>query len=144
RARAVAGPGPLRVASLPRLPARGRADPRGAARAEARRPASAPRTAPACGVTTRDVLGRRTARGRRGHGLLETRCRAEAALVRTGRQDLGDLVEHEDELLVGREVVRPEADAGVRPEVAEDSAPRQLLVHGLEVGHVHDDRAAPP
>src|SRR6266550_8497232 len=64
---------------------------------------------------------------------LEASCRAEPALVRARGKDLGDLVERELELVVAREVVRAEADAGVGTEIAEDLPLRQLLVHRLEV-----------
>src|SRR4029450_557345 len=75
---------------------------------------------------------------------LEAGRRAEPAFVRARGDDLGDLVEREVELLVAREVVRPEADSCVRAEVAKDLPLRQLLVHGLEVGDANGDCPAPP
>src|SRR5205085_11932254 len=50
-------------------------------------------------------------------------------------EDLRDLVDGEADLVVGREVVRPEAKAGVGPVVADDLARGKLRVHGLEVRH---------
>ncbi len=59
------------------------------------------------------------------------RDRAHVALPRARLEDLGDLVDHEPELVVGREEVRPEADPRARAEVAEDRraprAPRRRL-----------------
>ena len=46
------------------------------------------------------------------------------------------------ELVVGREEVRPEAEADVRAEVAQDLALAELLVDRLELGDAHRDRAA--
>src|SRR4029453_11126648 len=74
--------------------------------------------------------------------VLEARSGAERALVRAGVEDLGDLCDGEPELVVGVVVVRTEAQAGVRPEVAEDLTFRELLVHRLEVRRSHRDGAA--
>src|SRR5436189_4523366 len=75
---------------------------------------------------------------------LEASRRAEPALVRARRDDLGDLVERELELVVAREVVGAEADPGVRAEVAEHLPLRQLLVRRLELRDVHRHRASAP
>src|SRR5207253_9866536 len=74
----------------------------------------------------------------------EARGRAEPALMRAGFEDVGDLVDREAELVVRREVVRPEPDARAGTEVAEDLPLRQFFVYRLEVRHVDDHGAAPP
>ena len=56
--------------------------------------------------------------------------------------DLGDLLDHVPELVVGREVVRPDPDPGAGPEVAEDLPLRELLVDGRELVDVDGDGAA--
>src|SRR5262245_37489547 len=70
--------------------------------------------------------------------------RAEPAPVGSRGEDLADLGDHPLELLVGVEVVRPEPDPRVRPEVADDLALAELLVNRLEVGDEHGDRPAAP
>src|SRR5262249_22488243 len=150
RGRGVGGGPPPPPLSVPPLPAR----PRAALSPGARPPPPGPGPAASASPPPRAAARgggpgpRGPARGRgprpawRG---ARARARgAERVLVAARLEDLGDLVEREAELLVGREVVRPETDAGVRPEVAEDPALRQLRVDGLEVRHVHDDRAAAP
>ena len=67
---------------------------------------------------------------------------AEMTLVGAGLEDLADLLDDEPKLVVGREEVRPEADARVGPEVAEDLPLGQLPVDGGEVRDVDGDRAA--
>ena len=67
---------------------------------------------------------------------------AEMALVSAGLEDLGDLLDREAQLVVGRVEVRPQADAGVGAEVAKDLPLGQLPVDSGEVGHVHRHRAA--
>jgi hypothetical protein len=62
--------------------------------------------------------------------------------VRAGRENLRDLIECELEFLVGREVVRAEADACIGTEVAQNLPLRQLLVHRLEVGDVQGHGAS--
>jgi hypothetical protein len=62
--------------------------------------------------------------------------------MRARLQDLPDLVDGEADLVVCREVVRTEPDAGVGSVVADDVAGRQLGVDGLELGHAEDDGAA--
>src|SRR5437016_1376893 len=66
------------------------------------------------------------------------------ASIGAGFDDLGDLLHCEVKLVVGREVVRAETDAGVRPEVAQDPARLELGVDGRELGHAHGDRPSPP
>ena len=53
-----------------------------------------------------------------------------------------DLLDDEAELVVGREEVRPDADARARPEVAEYAALLELGVHGGRLGDVDDHGAA--
>ena len=50
------------------------------------------------------------------------RDRTGMAFVRTGADDLADLVDHVPELVVRRVVVRPDSDPRARPEVAENLA----------------------
>src|SRR5712691_192721 len=75
---------------------------------------------------------------------LEAGGRPEPALVRPRFEDVRDLIQREAELVVGCEVVRAKADASAGTEVAEYLPLRQLLVHRLEVRHVHDHGAAAP
>ena len=58
---------------------------------------------------------------------------AEVALVRARVEDLGDLLDREPELVVGGEVVRAQADAGVGAEVAENRPRLELGVDGREL-----------
>src|SRR5204862_1838705 len=51
---------------------------------------------------------------------------AEMALVRAGLDDLHDLRHDMLELVVGREVVRAQAETGLRPEVAQNLAGGEL------------------
>ncbi len=67
---------------------------------------------------------------------------AEVPLVRPALEDLPDLRDREADVIVGVVVVRPEADAGIGTEVAEDLALAELLVHGGELRHVDGDGAA--
>src|SRR4051795_7374029 len=74
----------------------------------------------------------------------ETGSGAEVSLVDAGFDDLRDLGDGEAQLVVGREVVRADAQACVRAEVAEDLALRELLVHSLELGRSNGDGPAAP
>src|SRR5713226_7758625 len=73
---------------------------------------------------------------------LETGGGAEPTLVCARGEDHADLGDHVLELLVGVVVVGPEPDSRARAEVADDLPLAELLVHGLEVRHVHGDGAA--
>src|SRR5438105_8695285 len=74
--------------------------------------------------------------------LLVTRRCAGAREVRARLEDLTDLLDGEPDLVVRGEEVRPEAEARVRPVVADDLARRELRVHRLEVRYAEDDRPA--
>ena len=67
---------------------------------------------------------------------------AEVPLVGARLEDLADLLDDEADLVVRVVVVRPETDARVGTEVAEDLPLGQLLVHGGELRDVDDHRAA--
>src|SRR6266540_5266918 len=64
------------------------------------------------------------------------------ALIRPGPDNFGDLVD-ELRFAVGV-VVRPEPEARVRTEIAEDLPLAELRVHGLELGCTDGDGAAAP
>src|SRR3954451_11361997 len=64
----------------------------------------------------------------------EARRRAEMPFVDAGVDDLSDLRDGEAQLVVGREVMRADAQACLRAEVTEDLPFCELLVHGLELG----------
>ena len=68
---------------------------------------------------------------------------AEVPQVRARGHDLDDLGDHVLELRVGRVVVRPDPDPGLRSEVAEDLPLGKLLVHGREVVDVDRDGGRP-
>jgi hypothetical protein len=63
-------------------------------------------------------------------------------LVGAALHDPGHLPDGEAELVVGREEVRPEPEAGVRPEVAHNVTGGELPMNGLEVRCAEDDRPA--
>ena len=67
---------------------------------------------------------------------------ADVALERSRLDDLGDLADRVAQLLVGVEVVRPEPDARVGAEVAEDLPLHQLTVDRRELRHVDGHGAA--
>ncbi len=67
---------------------------------------------------------------------------AEVTLVGARLENLADLLDREPELVVGREVVRPEPNAGIGTEVAEDSSLLQLGMHGRELRHAEHDRSS--
>src|SRR4029077_4053748 len=76
-----------------------------------------------------------------GSQRLEPRGCTEVALVGASFEDLGDLGDREPELVVSVEVVRSDANSGIRTEVADDLALAELLVHGLELRRADRDRA---
>ena len=67
---------------------------------------------------------------------------AEMPFVRTGLDDLADLLDHVLELGVGGVVVRADPDPRAGAEVAEDLPLRELFVHGRELVDVDGDGAA--
>src|SRR5256885_16364672 len=75
-------------------------------------------------------------------GALEPGRRAQMPLVGARFDDLGHLPDGEPELVVRVVEVRAEPDARVRAEVAEDLPLAELLVHGLELGRLHEHGAA--
>src|SRR3989442_6433428 len=64
------------------------------------------------------------------------------ALVGPGLEDFRDLGDREHELAFRVVVMRPEPQSRIGPEVAEDLALVELLVHGLELGRAHRHGAA--